>query len=274
MRTGWLLLLLLGSCSGQPRIAPGGIVSNNPCIDSVLSHIATPGQIAAISTYSHNPDSASAPTGWAMAIPAIGTSAEEVIAARPALLLTGNYASGGTNVALAKAKVKMVALGVPATVEEDAAQIRAIAKAIGRQDAGEALVARIDNALNQPSARSSGTMSAIIWQSGGFVAGKGTLQDELLARAGFANASDTYGLNQWDILPIETLIRKPPSVIFMPMSAKGDDARELALRRNVLRHLHGRTKIVRFPDTYLFCGGPTIIKAVALMRTARRRGAL
>ncbi len=299
MRFGWPLLLLLGGCSGQPTIAPGGIVSNNPCIDGVLAEIAAPGQIAAVSIYSHDANSGSAPLDWARAFPAIGTSAEEIIAARPALLLTGNLASSGTNAALSKAGVKMVAFGVPATVEESVAQVRAVAKAIGREAAGEDLVARIQDSISTLNyaviasgarqsrvarldsglprfARNDGISvvprppSAIIWQTGGFVAGKGTLQDELLSRAGFANASTTYGLNQWDILPLETLIRKPPAIIFMPRSGKGEDARALAMRQGVLRHLKGRTRIVDFPDKLLFCGGPTIIKAMDVMRSAKK----
>jgi iron complex transport system substrate-binding protein len=266
MKRGWPLLLLLGSCSGQPTIAPHGIVSNNPCIDSVLAEIASPDQIAAVSIYSHDENSASAPMAWSAGIPAIGNSAEEIIATRPALLLTGNLASSGTNAALKKAGVKMVAFGVPATVEENAAQIRQIATAIGREAAGEVLVGRITAAIG--STKPATPRSAIIWQTGGFVAGKGTLQDELLARAGFRNASATYGLNQWDILPLETLIRNPPDILFMPCSAKGDDARALAMREDVLRHLQGKTRIVDFPDKLLFCGGPTIIKAMELMKAA------
>ncbi len=293
MRFCWPLLLLLGSCSGQATIAPHGIVSNNPCIDSVLAEIASPDQIAAVSIYSHDENSASAPMAWSVGIPAIGNSAEEIIAARPALLLTGNLASDGTNAALNKAGVKMIAFGVPATVEENAAQIRQIATAIGREAAGEVLVGRIEASVESPSpsgewlgvgpvrkgsfrrTRPTPTpplkgrgLSAIIWQTGGFVAGKGTLQDELLARAGFRNASVTYGLNQWDILPLETLIRNPPDILFMPRSAKGDDARALAMREDVLRHLQGKTRIVDFPDKLLFCGGPTIIRAMEVMKAA------
>jgi iron complex transport system substrate-binding protein len=267
MRFGWPLLLLLCGCQGQPAIAPHGIISNNPCIDSVLAEIAAPGQIAAVSIYSHDPGSGSAPQQWAAPLPAIGNSAEEIIAARPALLLTGNLASNGTNAALKKAGVKMVAFGVPATLQEDLAQIRQIAQAIDREAAGEALIDRITSVT--ALTKSPTLQSAIIWQTGGFVAGKGTLQDELLARAGFQNASATYGLKQWDILPLETLIRKPPDIIFMPGSAKGDDARALAMRGDVLRHLKGKTRIVDFPDKLLFCGGPTVIKVMEVMKAAK-----
>ena len=112
-------------------------------------------------------------------------------------------------------------------------------------------------------------MSAIIWQNGGFVAGKGTLQDELLARHGFRNASAQYGLSAWSVLPLETLVRNPPQVIFMPTAARGGDVHALDARQKLLRHLGNRTQIVDFPDSLLFCGGPTIMKVSAILTKTR-----
>jgi iron complex transport system substrate-binding protein len=291
MRIGWLLALLLSGCSGGPAIAPSGIVSANPCVDAVLAEIAAPGQIAAVSAFSHDPDSASAPVGWARQHPAVGITAEEIIAARPRLLLTGNLASTGTNTALTKAGIKMITFGVPATVEESVSQVRQIARAIGRAAAGEALVARIENNLPQEivtpakaevhklpkpaimDSRLRGNdddvlkASALIWQAGGFVAGKGTFQDELLKRAGFANASETYGLKQWEQLPLETMIHKPPSVIFMANGANGDEARALTMRQRMIARLGSKTRIVPFPDKLLFCGGPTIIDLMKVLKS-------
>lgn len=266
MRTGWLLALLLSGCSSGPAIAPGGIVSANPCIDAVLAEIAAPGQIAAVSAFSHQADSASAPLAWALKHPTVGITAEEIIAARPRLLLTGNLASAGTNAALTKAGVKMVTFGVPATVQESLLQVRQLSHAIGRVAAGEALVRRIENSLSGSGSQPSKT-SALIWQAGGFVAGKGTLQDELLARAGFSNASETYGLKQWEQLPIETVIRKPPAIIFMASSAGGDEARIFAMRKRMIARLGGKTRIVSFPDKLLFCGGPTIIEMMQVLKS-------
>ncbi|MGB5078995.1 MAG: ABC transporter substrate-binding protein [Sphingorhabdus sp.] len=248
---------------------PGGIVSNNPCIDAVLAEIASPGQISAISRYSHDPASASAPHAWAKHLPAIGTSAEEILVARPRLVLTGNLASSGTNAALSSAGVDVVALGVGATLAEDSAQIRQIARVIGRQEEGERLVARIERSIPTIKAHAP-IVSAIIWQNGGFVAGKGTLQDELLARHGFRNASQSYGLTSWDILPLERLIRNPPQVIFMPEGGEGDDARVLKARHRLLRHLGQKTKVIPFPDRLLFCGGPTIIAVSQILAETKR----
>lgn len=263
MRLGWPLFAILASCSGQPVIPPGGIVSNNPCIDNILAEVAAPGQIAAVSAYSHDSQSGSAPLEWARALPALGSGAEEIIMAKPRLVLTGNLASTGTNAALAKAGVKLATFGVPATVEESVAQVRQVARLIDRPGAGDRLAAQIETATIPKPKRN---LSAIIWQAGGFVAGQGTLQDELLARAGYANASETYGLKQWDILPLETLIRNPPDVIFMPTTATGEDGRQVDARLSALRHLGTRTRVVNFPDKLLFCGGPTIPKVMAALR--------
>lgn len=263
-----LALVLLASCVKGPQIAPGGIISNNPCIDGILSDVAAPGQIAAISRYSHDPQSASAPLLWSKQLPAIGNSAEEIIAAKPKMLLTGNFASGGTNAAIAKAGISLFAVGVPANIGASQEQVRAIAKLLGREAAGADLIARMQAATRSEPETDGSEISAIIWQTGGFVAGKDTIQDEMLARAGFINASHKYGLNQWDNLSIETLLLNPPSVIFMPKSAIGEDGRSLAMRRILLRHMGDKVRIEEFPDRLLFCGGPTVIEAMAVMRRA------
>jgi iron complex transport system substrate-binding protein len=270
MRFGLCLLaaFALAGCASQPAIAPHGVVSNNPCIDAVLAEIALPGQVTAVSIYSHDPDSASTPLAWARQLPAIGISAEELLLARPKLVLTGNLASGGTNAALARAGIKAVALGVAPTIADDMQQIRTIAAVLDRIDAGEALISDIEESLL--STQGSGPfVSAIIWQNGGFVPGKGTLQDELLARHGFRNASAQYGLSSWGVLPLETLMRNPPQVIFMPTNPRGSDARETSARQKLLAHLGDRTRIVDFPDRLLFCGGPTIIKVSTILKKTR-----
>ncbi len=264
MRIAWPLLLLCG-CTQGSAIVPNKIVSNNPCIDAVLAEVADPESIGAISSYSKDAESRSAPFAWAEKYPAIGSDAEELIAARPRLVLSGAYASSGTNVALARAGIKVRSFGVPATLADSERQVKDIAEAIGRGPQGAALAQRMARATMPVE----DGRSAIIWTSGGFVAGKGTIQDEMLSRAGFRNASTTYGLKQWDILPLESLVRQPPDVIFMPSTAKGEDARALALRRRILAHLRGRTHIVSFPEHLLNCGGPSVIEAMRVFRSAR-----
>lgn len=254
-----LPLLLLASCTGQPDIAPGKIVSNNPCVDAILAEVAEPAQIGAVSAWSHNPATASAPVKWARRFPAIGTEAEAIILAKPKLALIGAF---GRTEALERTGVAFVAFAVPATISESTQQVRSLSAQIGRADQGETLASAIDTAT-QPRVQLS--KSAIIWLSGGFVPGKGTLQDEMLARAGYRNASESYGLRQWDVLPLETLVSNPPDVIFTPL--KGDDWRSHAMRHRVLARITEKTRIVAFPEKLLNCGGPSIISAMRILQS-------
>lgn len=260
MRT-WLPLLLLAGCTGQPAIAPDKIVSNNPCVDAVLAEVADPSQIGAVSAWSHDPESASAPVGWARRFPAIGAEAEAVILARPKLALIGAF---GRTDPLQRAGVAHAAFGVPATIAESAQQVRTLAALVGQTRKGEKLAKAIEaiKVTTRPESK-----SAIIWLSGGFVPGKGTLQDEMLTRAGYRNASATYGLKQWDVLTLETMVRNPPDVIFTPLADKGGDKRSLAVRHRVLARIATKARIIAFPEKLLNCGGPSIIKAMEIFRS-------
>ncbi len=249
MRTLWLALLLIG-CADQPKIAPDGIVSNNPCIDAVLAEIATPGQIAAVSDLSHRAASASAPLAWARKLPAIGASAEEIIRTKPRLVLTGSLKGTPTTDALVRAGIDVRAFPVAATIAESVMQVRQVSTAIDRRRNGEALAIRIEQASRPSSPRNK---SAIIWLSGGFVPGKGSLQDELIERAGYRNASTTYGLGQWQQLPLEILVNNPPDAIFANQN------------HPVFARLKA-TRIIPFPDQLSFCAGPSIITTLKLLR--------
>jgi iron complex transport system substrate-binding protein len=256
MRFLWPALLLITGCAG-PEVAPKKIVSNNPCVDAILAEIADPAQIGAVSAWSHDVSSSSAPVAWARRFPAIGADAEALISTRPRLALIGNF---GNAAPLDRAGIRHLAFGVPASVAESRTQVRDVARAIGRSAQGEQLVAAIDTATKQNSVR----RRAIIWLSGGFVPGQGTLPDELLARAGFHNASASYGLKQWDVLPLEILLRHPPDVIFTPLADKSD--RALLLRHRVLARMDPRPQIVAFPEKLLNCGGPSIVAAMTILR--------
>ena len=257
------LLLLVAGCSGGQGFVPDRIVSNNPCVDAALEQLATPDQIGAVSRLSHNVAAGTASVNWARQFPAIDTSVESVMLTRPRLALLGNF---GNTAPLRRAGIHYLSFGVPASIEESVGQVRAIAKSIGRFEQGEAFVSRIDQSTR--AAPVSATKSAIIWVSGGFVPGKGTLQDELLARAGFQNASQRYGIKRWDVLPLEALILNPPDVIFMPSSSQGFELRSLALRYQVLAKLSPQPKLVAFPEKLLNCGVGSIIPAMKILRAA------
>lgn len=269
----WLLLAALAGCAPQQ---PGAgeratasarptIMSMNPCLDAILLRVAEPGQIVSVSHYSHDPGTTSVDVRIARRFPANYDTAEEAVAARPNIVLTGPHISAATQNAIAAAGVRIVSLDVPATLADSVAQVREVARAAGHPGRGERLAAEIDAALARarPPAGALPFPAVVRMGAGGLVPGVGTLPDELLAATGFRNMSADYGLAQWDVLPIETLALRPPRVILTDL-ADPHRARVLPIGVGGVRAMH-------FPSRLLQCAGPNLIEAAGRLATIRRQ---
>ena len=244
------------------------VLSINPCVDAVLMQVADAGQIAGISHYSQDPRATSIPIDLARRFTATSGTAEEVVALAPDVVIAGGHVAPSTILALKRLGVRLVQLTVPTTIAESERQVRTIAETVGHPARGAALVARMDAAVAAARPASGVPMSALIWQGGGLVPGRGTLADELLRDSGFRNLSGDYGLKQWDVLPLEYLVARPPRVLLsLGSGAAGSDR---LLRHPVLRPLAGRIAVRAYPERLLHCGGPSIIDALRTLAAVRR----
>ena len=269
---------MLAGCSGADgRTAPKTdgppkrIVSMNPCVDAVLMEIADPKQIAAISHYSHDPRATSIPMEQALRYPAVSGSAEDVIGARPDLVIAGPHVSIQTIAALQRLGIPLLQMTVPESVAENKAQISQIAERIGRNQAGAALNARIE-AVMAAAHWNAAPVKALMWQGSGLVPGQGTLADELMIHTGFRNISSDIGLKKWDILPLEGLLTHPPDLLLAGqanMGAGSGDANRM-LSHPALVKVGQRIKIAQYPSNLLHCGGPVIIRSVERLAAVRR----
>lgn len=270
-RAAALLVLALGGCTAAAVPERAGphptIVSLNPCTDAILAEVADPGQLVAISHYSQDPAASSMDLAVARRFRAVGDSTEEVVALHPDLVVASTFLPPSTRGALVRIGFMVEQFGTAATVEDSRDQVRRLAALAGHPERGAALIARIDAAL--AAARPAGSVrpGAIVWQSGGIVAGEGTLVSDLLARTGFANAAAARGLRQADYLPLETMLADPPRVIFTAGSAGAQEDR--LLRHPALAGLVGSVR-ARIDPALIWCGGPTIVRAAARLAEVRR----
>lgn len=259
-------LALVTAIAAGAAPAPHRIVSIDPCIDAILLRVADDRQIAAISHYSHDPRATSLPIARARRFRATSGTAEEVVALAPDLVIASGHVAPATASALRRLRIPLVQIGVPASVAESNAQVARIAALAGHRDRGDRLVAQTNAALAR--ARGAGQpLSALIWQGGGLVPGRGTLADDLLRATGFRNLSASYGLQQWDVLPLEYLVARPPRVLLSAGAAVREDR---MLGHPVLRRLAPRMAVRAYPARLLNCGGPTIIDAAERLGAIRR----
>ena len=266
---GASLLLLLASCTAAParEAAHPSIVSLNPCTDAILAEVADPQQIAGLSHYSSDPAASSMDVGVARRFPSVSGSVEELAALHPDLVIGSTFTPPASVHAMERMGLRFSAFGAANTVADSQAQVRAIAALAGHPARGAALNARIDRALALAAPPPGAAVPAIVWQSGGMVAGPGALISELLARTGFSNLAAARGLRQADLLPLEDLLAQPPQVIFVAGNARGNEDRLLAHPA-----LHGLTATRRAPlePALLWCGGPSIPRTVARLAEVRR----
>lgn len=274
IRLAALALLMLVGCAAERRVpdpqpadALPRIVSINPCVDAVLMQIADPAQIAGISHYSQDPRATSTPLDWAMRFRATSGTAEEVVALAPDLVIAGGHVAPSTIAALDRMGIPLVQIGVPESIAESTEQVRTIAAAIGHRERGDALTRRIEDAVQAARPDDPARVPALIWQGGGLVPGTGTLAGDLLKATGYRNLSADYGLKQWDVLPLEPLVARPPRVL-LSVGAEGREDRMLG--HPALRHLKQSIAVRAYPDRLLHCGGPTIIDAVGHLARIRR----
>lgn len=252
-------LAVVAGCAPAPVITPHRIVSDNPCIDAILADVARPEQIGAVSSYSQDARASSVPLAWARHFPAIKGTAEEVIAARPSLYLSDSLKSAYTRRAIARAGIPMLSLPVPNSISESLAQIRLVAHAIGRDEAGAALVAKIEFAT-RPPARVMPRI-ALIYQHEGLVLGAHTLAEDELRHAGFENAAPLYTDKPWDIVPLEHILAHPPQLILAPVDEQGHEGRTLKHLRSLLSKYGRRVTIQDFSPQLLYCGAASLLRA-------------
>lgn len=266
----WALAALpLIAAAPAPKGAPRRIVSVNLCADQYLMALADPGQIAALSPNARDPD-LSAGAARARRFAMIRKPGEQVLAMKPDLVI--GFPDGAGGVAGAP-RGPWRTLGV-ANAESWGAiveQIRAVAKAIGHADRGEAMIAAMERDLaSLPHARKAGV--AAYYQRRGYMTGTGTLVDELMGRVGLKNLAAIMGRPALAQVPLEEMVARRPDWLIVESATDHvvDQGSEM-LHHPVLRAIPR----LRLPQAWTVCGGPSYVTAARSLIAqinARRAG--
>lgn len=272
-RGAWAALALgaLAACAPAASAPVAGprprIVSLNPCADAILADVADPSQMLAISHYSKDPRSTSMGLAAARPYLATGGTVEEVLALRPDVVVAGTFLTPPARSAFERMGIRVVTYGIDHDVPGSIAQIRMLANMSGHQARGEALVQRIAVALARARPPAGARpISTVVWQSGGIVPGRDALVSDLMARTGFASHSAARGLGQADYLPLEEMLADPPELILAAGMPGEGESRMLA--HPALAALN-QTRRALLDPSLLYCGGPTIIRAVERLARVR-----
>lgn len=269
--------LVLASCAPVVRRSPSAgspqrIVSLYPQQDALLLAVADQGQIAGLSLYAHDPVLSADLTASA-GLPAIPERAEAILARDPDLVLTSRFTPAATRAALARLGVRTAAVESATTAAESLAQLRQVATLVGHPERGEVLAGWLEQRLAAAAPPANlEPIPALVFQANGYAAGTGTLIDDLLHRAGFANAARRYGVGDWGGVPLERIVIDPPRVLFAGAPQPGAPSfAERVLRHPALLALKDRMLIADLPERLLLNGGPLMAQTLDRLVAARRR---
>ena len=250
----FLLCGLAGDAMAAQR-APRRIVSLNLCTDQLLLALADRSQIAGLTRNAAQPDM-SAEANKARGLPILRSSAEEILAIRPDLVI-GMPASGSPAMRALGGGYKTVDLGYADSFEQIVASVRQTAAAVGHPARGEALVTHMRAELARLPKPGAGKVAAY-YQRRGYMTGEGTLIDELMRRIGLVNLATKLGKPALSRLSIEEMVAARPDYLIVESATDRvvDQGTEM-LHHPALRDIPR----ISIPEAWTVCGGPAYVRA-------------
>jgi iron complex transport system substrate-binding protein len=202
-------------------------------------------------------------------IPRNKRSVEEIIAARPDILLSGPWS--GITAATAKSfGIRIVRVEAPRDIPAARKQILDLAKLLGQEERGRELAERIDRQMEAARQRPQpARMQGIVYRSGGYAYGTDTLVNSIMETAGIDNVAAKLGHARAGNIELEALLIAAPELLL------DDHARDLKAPRiatdfldhPALRRAMPDVARIQFPMAYWLCGGAAVPLAVESLAT-------
>lgn len=262
------LFLAVVACPAIAQQPPKRVVSINVCTDQLLIALAEPRQIAALSAFSRHPE-LSLFARVAGRFPIVNSTAEEVMALKPDLVLASAFTKRATRELLKRFGYPMLELRPAESFEEIRRQIMEMAEALGASERGAAIVATFDAQLGRAGAldRPDGP-TALYYQRRGFASGAGTLIDAVMRGAGLRNLATDLGYSSVARMPLEQVVAAMPHILVVDDTAlRTTDRGSELLAHPALARTVPRERWITIAPAYTVCGGPWLAEAVADMRT-------
>jgi iron complex transport system substrate-binding protein len=245
------------------------------CTDALALDLLPPSRITSVTYLAHRSSDPVLAAKAARVASNHGT-AEEVLAQAPGLVLAGTYSTAATRALLERLHVPLLVVAPANTFSEIRDTVRAVARAVGAESRGEALLEHMDRVLaalarNRPRR----TLRVAAWSGDGFVPGRGSLFNAVLAAAGGVNIAAPSG-DRSGYLDVEQLLMAHPEVL-----AYASDEAAPALKTDTADHpllarLYAGRRIT-YPALYIDeCGLPESADAALTLerelRTVARAG--
>lgn len=274
MRAGMAAFLAAAISGPEARAEaarPQRIVSINLCADELLLRLADRERIASVTWWARDAGDSNV-AALAKGVPANHGLAEEIMALRPDVVLAGVYSPQNTIDILRRLGVHVVQFDVPNSLDDVRFEIRRLAAAIGEQARGETLIAEIDArfAALAPQAHAP-PLRAVVLRPNGITAGKASLVEDIMRRAGLENLAAELDKGNYLQIPLEAVALQGADIVIVDGESDGPPSLATeTLNHPVVAALGRRVRIVSMPAKLWTCGGPNLVDAAQRLIAATR----
>lgn len=258
--------LLTGAAPPRaPKTPPRRVVSLNMCADQLVIALADRSQIAGLTEWAADPQ-LSFYAARARDLPHSHRSAEEVLSARPDLVIGAPYRTKAVLKPLKARGVPLLDLPRAEGLAGAEQSIRAVAKALGHADRGEALIASIHAELDAIGPGPGRGRTAAYYQRQGYLTGTGTSVDEIMRRVGLVNLAGRLKRPALSRVSLEELaVARPDFLVTEESVRRGEDRSGAMIRHPLLARVLPPAHHLWIPQAMTVCPGPGYPKAVAAL---------
>ena len=265
----WLFLLFF-TATAPAADKPQRIVSINVCTDQLLLTLVERERIVSLSHLTADPYSS-----WvgseADGLYSNRGTAEEVIALDPDLVLAAPFGFRPTVTILERLGYSVVELPMATSLDDIAANLRALADAVGERERANAVIAKFDAEIEHQTYRDIGPRPLFVsYEADGWMTGSDSLVADVARTAGFEPLGERLGFSGGRRVSLEELLLLEPQL--MDLGHPWDEPPALVsetMRHPAMRALLERTTLIEVPDPLWICGSVRTLEALAILRRAR-----
>ena len=256
------------AAAAVPASASMRVMSLNQCTDQLVLMLLPLRNISSVTYLAEGGAVTPAIRDKALLAPINHGLAEEVLAEKPDLIISGRYTTPATRMLAKQVGIPLIEVDPADSFADIRRTTRQVAAAVGKQDRAEDLIAKMDATLDElkrtaPKRR----LVAVGWNGSGRVPGKHSLFNEILNAAGVTNVAAGPGVFQVSFDLEQLLALKPqPDLLLYGESALSKPGLQAGLvQHRVLRKAYGARRIA-YPEGAYTCGVPQSADAARELR--------
>lgn len=249
----------------QQHLRAKRIVSLDFCADQYVLKFVEPNRILALSPDAEKPFSYMRKT--AKGLKTVRASAENILVLKPDLIVRSHGGGPKAEAFFKAAGIPVLNVGWAGDMDGIKTVTRQMAKGLGAEDLGEAVITDIETKLAGLDSPNEKTLGLYMTPSG-VTSGAGSLVDELMKLAGLTNFQNQPG---WRSLPLERLAYERPEMV---AAAFFDSISHQKDAWSAMRHPVAKAQINSLPTVYLngswmSCGAWFAVEAVQALSERR-----